>query len=288
MPVSTRLEIRRVTPAIGAEITGVDLSEPLDDETVAAIRAAWIEHLVVFFPEQPITPDQQLAFARRFGDVTEAHPVEPELEGHPQILPIDSAKDRTNFWHTDVTFMARPPTGSILQAIVLPETGGDTMWSNTQIAYDTLAEPLRHLCDHLSAWHWSEFYADEVKQGRGGMWEGERLTELRPSKHPVVRIHPESGRKGLFVNPNFTVLLDGFDKPQSDGLLNVLYQHMTEYPYTCRYHWRPGSIAFWDNRSTMHYGIDDYGEDRRVMHRVTLRGDRPYGPGQGPPANGDR
>jgi alpha-ketoglutarate-dependent taurine dioxygenase len=169
--ISTTLDIQRVSPSIGAEVRGVDISQPLPDETIAAVRAAWLEHLVLFFPDQDLTPDQQVAFASRFGEVTEGHPVE----------------------------------------------------------------------------------------------------------HPLVRVHPETGRKKLFVNPNFTVAVKGMYGLQGQGLLRMLYEHMTQYEFICRYRWRPGTLAFWDNRATMHYGIYDYGAERRVMHRVTLRGDRPAG-----------
>jgi len=265
---------------LGAEVRGVDLRD-LDDDTWGAIHAAWLEHLVLFFPDQDLTPDQQVAFAQRFGEVTEGHPVEPSLEGYKQVLPVDSIKDRTNFWHTDVTFMSRPPTGSLLYAVTLPEVGGDTMWANTRAAYDALAEPLREMCDGLVGIHYDPSYAEEIAKGAGQEWEGERVTKLWPVEHPLVRVHPETGRKNLFVNPNFTVAIKDMYGLQGQGLLKMLYDHMTQYEYVCRYRWRPGTLGFWDNRATMHYGIYDYGAERRVMHRVTLRGDRPQGVGPG-------
>jgi alpha-ketoglutarate-dependent taurine dioxygenase len=274
---TTQLDVQRVSPTIGAEVRGVDLSQSLSDEVIAAIRAAWLEHLVLFFPDQALTPDQQVAFAQRFGEVTEGHPVEPSLEGYKQVLPIDSLKDRTNFWHTDVTFMARPPTGSLLYAVTLPEVGGDTMWANTRASYDALAEPLRDMLDGLIGIHYDPSYAEEIAKGAGQEWEGERVTKLWPVEHPLVRVHPETGRKNLFVNPNFTVAIKDMYGLQGQGLLKMLYDHMTQYEYICRYRWRPGTLGFWDNRATMHYGIYDYGTERRVMHRVTLRGERPQG-----------
>ena len=277
--MGTQLEVRPVAGAIGAEVRGVDLSRALDDDVIAAIRAAWLEHLVLFFPDQGLTPQAQLAFASRFGEVTSAHPVEPALDEEPQVLPVDSAGGgRTDFWHTDVTFMARPPMASILSAVRLPEAGGDTIWANTRLAYDTLAEPLQRLCDGLAASHFVPVFATVVANGEGKEWEGAPVEEMVPVEHPVVRQHPETGRNALFVNPGFTTGITGFGPRQSADLLRLLYRHSTQPEFTCRYHWEPGSVAFWDNRATMHYGVHDYGTARRVMHRVTLRGDVPRGP----------
>ena len=275
----TTLDIRRLTPDIGAEIRGVDLSQTLDDNTIAAIRAAWLEYLVVFFPDQQLTPDAQTAFARRLGPITEGHPVEPSLPGHPSVLPIDSVKDRVDFWHTDVTYMTRPPTGSLLYAVELPDVGGDTMWITTRAAYETLAPALRELCDSLTAIHFDPHYAQVIAQGGGKQWEGKTVDRLWPVEHPVVRVHPETGRRNLFVNPQFTVGLKGFNGQQGAAFLRLLYDHMIQPQFTVRYRWTPGTLAFWDNRSTMHYGVFDYEGQHRLMHRVTLTGDRPYGPG---------
>ncbi|HXY94169.1 MAG TPA: TauD/TfdA family dioxygenase [Acidimicrobiia bacterium] len=272
------IEITPLTPEIGAEVRGVDLASDLSAETISAIRTAWLDHLVLFFPEQRLTPDTQVVFARRFGDITEGHPVEPSLPGHPNVLPIDSVKDRVDFWHTDVTFMSKPPTGSLLYAVQLPAVGGDTLWISTRAAYAALAEPLRQMCDGLTAIHYDPHYAQVIADGGGKDWEGHHVERLRPVEHPVVRVHPETGRCNLFVNPQFTVALKGFDGPQGNGLLRVLYDHMVQPRFTVRYRWHPHTLAFWDNRATMHYGVYDYEGSRRVMHRVTLEGDRPYGP----------
>jgi alpha-ketoglutarate-dependent taurine dioxygenase len=277
VPTVTRLEIRPLGPAIGAEVRGVDLAAHLSDATISAIRAAWLEHQVIFFPDQHVDPDSQLAFAQRFGEATEAHPVEPALEGHPQVLPVDSVKDRTDFWHTDVTFMSRPPMGSILSAVTLPDVGGDTMFASLGAAYETLAPPLREMCDRLVAYHYDPNYAAIIASGGGMEWEGSHIEQLFPVEHPVVRVHPETGRRGLFVNPQFTVALKDFPQAQGAALLRLLYDHATRPEFTCRYRWQPGSVGFWDNRATMHFGVYDYGDTRRVMHRVTLRGDRPAG-----------
>jgi taurine dioxygenase len=273
------LDVRPLTPTIGAEIRGIDCSADLDDATIAAIRAVWLEHLVVFFPDQQLTNDTQLEFAARFGEPTVGHPVEKTVEENPSIQPIDSVKDRTNFWHTDVTFMSRPPTASLLRAVVLPEAGGDTMWADTRAAFDSLAEPFQRFCEQLTAIHYDPYYAALVQDGQGNEWEGKKLTTLRPAQHPVVRVHPETGRRNLFVNPQFTVGLKDFPGPQSAALLRVLYDHMTQPEFIVRYRWTPGTLAMWDNRTTMHFGIYDYGDARRIMHRVILRGERPAGVG---------
>jgi taurine dioxygenase len=274
----TDLDVRPLSPTIGAELRGVDCASGLDDETVAAIRRIWLERLVVFFPDQHLDDETQIAFARRFGELTESHPVEPQVLERREVHSVESGKDRTDFWHTDITFMNRPAMASLLRSVVVPRAGGDTMWSDTRAAYETLAEPLRRLCDGLAAYHFEPFYAQAVAEGHGNVWEGKKLTRLLPATHPLVRVHPETGRKNLFVNPKFTVRITDMPEAQSDGLLRLLYDHMTRPEFVVRYHWSPGTLAMWDNRATMHFGVFDYEGDRRVMHRVTLRGDRPVGP----------
>jgi len=152
------------------------------------------------------------------------------------------------------------------------------MWADTRAAYESLAPPLQRLCDELSAFHFEPYYAQAVAEGHGNVWEGKKLTRLLPATHPVVRVHPETGRKNLFVNPKFTVRITDMSEKQSDGLLRLLYDHMASPQFVVRYHWKPDTLAFWDNRATMHFGIFDYEGERRVMHRVTLRGDQPVGP----------
>jgi alpha-ketoglutarate-dependent taurine dioxygenase len=271
-------EVRPLTTAIGAEVHGIDCAAPLSDETIAELRAAWLKWLVLFFPGQNLTSDQQIAFANRFGEVTEGHPVEKLNPEHPEVQPITSDKDRTNFWHTDVTFMADPPMASMLYSVEVPDVGGDTMWINTRAGYDALGAPLQGFCDDLVAWHYSEYYAHVVNDGGGNTWHGKKLEKLSPVQHPVVRVHPETGRRNLFVNPGFTVGVKDLPGPQGNAVLKMLYDHMIAPEFLVRYRWSAGTLAFWDNRTTMHYGIYDYGEARRVMHRVILRGDRPRGP----------
>jgi alpha-ketoglutarate-dependent taurine dioxygenase len=276
--VGASLDVRRLSPTIGAEIHGVDCAADLSDDLVAAIRKVWLDALVVFLPNQVMDDDAQIRFAQRFGEVTENHPVEDLVTERGEIHEIDSVKDRTDFWHTDITFLERPAMAAMLRALVVPDSGGDTMWCDTRAAYEALGEPLRRFCDDLTAVHYEPYYARVVSEGGGNVWEGEKLTVLEPVEHPVVRVHPETGRRNLFVNPKFTIRVRRLPRLQSDGLLRLLYEHMTQPQFLVRYHWSPGTLAFWDNRATMHFGVRDYGDARRTMHRVTLRGERPSGP----------
>ena len=276
--VATVLDVRPLSPLIGAEIHGLDLSATLDPAVVAQVRATLNTHHVIFFRDQELTPGQQVAFAAQFGEVTEAHPVIPSTTDHPSVLAIDGREDRASWWHTDVTFLDTPPMGSILYMREVPDVGGDTTWASLQDAYDRLAEPVRDLCDRLIAIHHDPWFAADVDARGGYTWDGEWREKLRPALHPVVRTHPENGRKGVFVNPQFTQMILGFSKLESAGLLDVLYRHCVQPELTCRFRWQPGSVAFWDNRACLHYALDDYGQAVRVGHRVTLRGDRPFGP----------
>ncbi len=278
MTVAAKLDIRPLTPIIGAEIHGIDISRPLDDHVVAAVRAAFNAHHVIFFRDQELSPAQQVDFASHFGEVTEAHPVQPSIEEHDQVLAIRGEADRASWWHTDVTFTDTPALGSLLYMVEAPEVGGDTMWASLQDAYDRLSEPMRQLCDQLIAIHHDPWFAAEVEENGGYTWNGEWREKLLPALHPVVRTHPENGRNGLFVNKHFTKMILGFSDTESSAILDMLYRHCVQPELTCRFRWQPGSLAFWDNRATLHYALDDYGKAPRLGHRVTLRGDKPYGP----------
>lgn len=280
MTISTSIDIRPASPLIGAEIHGVDLSRELAPGVVEGIRAALNEHHVLFFRDQSLTPEQQADFARQFGEVTEAHPVLPAIEGTPEVLAIDSREDRASWWHTDVTFVQNPPLGSILYMLECPAVGGDTMWASLQDAYDGLSKPVRELCEQLIAVHFDPWFAADADSRGGFEWDGVHHDKLLPSIHPVVRTHPENGRNGLFVNRHFTQTVLAVSDIESAGLLEMLYRQCEKPEYTCRFRWEPGSVAFWDNRATMHYAIDDYGSARRFAHRVTVRGDVPFGPAQ--------
>lgn len=278
MSVATELAVNPLSPLIGAEVEGVDLSSPLSEPVVAGIRRALNTHHVLFFRDQDLTPAQQESFARQFGEVTEGHPVIPAREDNHKVLVIDGSEDRASWWHTDITFLQQPAFGSILYMLEAPAVGGDTTWASLQDAYDRLAEPVRALCDQLIAIHFDPWFAAEVDARGGYEWHGEWHDKLLPALHPVVRTHPENGRNGLFVNPQFTQTILGLSKHESNAILDMLYRHCQQPELTCRFRWRPGSVAFWDNRATLHYALDDYGDATRVANRVTLRGDVPYGP----------
>jgi alpha-ketoglutarate-dependent taurine dioxygenase len=279
----TALDVRPISPHIGAEVHGLDLSRPLGAEVVAQVRAALCHHLVLFFPGQDLDPAHQADFARQFGEVTPAHPVIPSIEGNSEVLAIDGREDRASWWHTDVTFLGTPPLGSILHMREAPAVGGDTMWVSLQAAYDGLSEPLRALCDRLVAWHHDPWFAADVEAKGGYEWDGQWQDRLFPTSHPVVRTHPETGRNGLFVNSQFTRFIEGVSGLESDLLLELLYRHCQKPEYGCRHRWAVGDVAFWDNRATLHYALDDYGDAPRFAHRVTLRGDRPFGPARPAP-----
>ena len=294
------MRITRLTGTLGAVIDDIDVASALSDADVEAIRAALVAHRVIFFRNQNITPTEQVNFARRFGELTPAHPLVGGLDdAHPEVLVLDSldyklgvgdqrsindaqsgSEKRTSYnnrWHTDVTFSQTPPTASILAAKVIPSFGGDTLWCDLIDAYNTLAPPLQKLADELTATHdaggtFSRF-RDEDKSGENK----QKLANLAPVQHPVVRIHPESGERGLFVNPTFTAYIDGFSPEESRALLGLFYEHSIQPERVVRWSWQVGDIAFWDNRSTAHYAAADYTE-ARLMHRITLRGEQPYGP----------
>ena len=280
---SADLQLEPLGPSFGAVVHGLDLSRA-DDTQVRAVRAALTAHKVLFFAGQDLDPTAQVALGNRLGNLTASHPVVPGLDdAHPEIYALDSADEGfADVWHTDVTFVRRPPLGSVLRAVVLPPTGGDTTWADSQLAYASLSEPVRDLADRLVAVHDGNrefgYYLAQRRSGEGSLWEGERYRRLEPVEHPVVRVHPETGRKGLFVNPGFTSHLVGLSDAESRGILDLLYAHLTKPEHLVRHRWQTGDVAMWDNRSTLHYANRDYGTARRVMHRVTLAGDEPVGP----------
>ncbi|WP_433343925.1 TauD/TfdA dioxygenase family protein [Streptomyces sp. CA-253872] len=275
------LRLTPLGPRFGAEVHGIDLGR-LDDGQVAAVRAALVAYKVLFVRGQDIDDAAQIAFGRRLGEVTAGHPVHDSGGVPDEVYALDSQDNGfADVWHTDVTFVARPPAISVLRAVVLPPTGGDTSWADSQAAYESLTPGLRALIDPLTAVHDGsrEFgYYLAQRRGRGNVWDGEVFQDLSPVEHPVVRVHPESGRRGLFVNPGFTSHIAGVSEYESRGILDILYAHLTKPEHTIRHRWQPGDVALWDNRATSHYANRDYGEQHRVMHRITLRGDVPVGP----------
>jgi alpha-ketoglutarate-dependent taurine dioxygenase len=283
------LDVNPLSGTIGAVIRGLDLRD-LDDHTVAAIRRVWLDRRVVFFPDQQLDPDSHQAFASRFGELTEGHPIIPGLDGSPNVFEIDYTRARTIYanygdiatrkqgldWHTDVTFVKRPPLGSILRAVVVPPAGGDTLFSDQQAAFEDLSPALQAFLLALTAVHdgRAQFAAalDHVGEGQ---WEGKPLPALEPVVHPVVRTHPETGARALFVNPGFTSHIVELERAESNALLSYLYAHSVRPEFTVRYHWSEGDVGFWDNRVTQHSVVGDFGSHHRVIQRVTLKGDEP-------------
>lgn len=280
----TRIEVAPIAGALGAEVRGVDLSQPLDDATLTDIRKAFLDYSVIFFRDQELTPDQLKNFGRHFGTLN-IHPYVTPLEGHPEIIPIiKEPEDQANFgggWHSDVSFMEEPALGSVLYALETPEVGGDTLFANQYLAYDRLSDGMKAMLGPLRAVHSpSSQYApggesDRNNARRKGM--NVAVTDAAQTKvtHPVVRTHPETGRKALYVNAAFTERFEGMRRTESRPLLEYLFDWATREEFTCRFRWRPGSIAFWDNRCVQHYALNDYHGQRREMRRVTINGDRP-------------
>lgn len=274
-------EARPLTGTCGAEIVGLDLAAPLRPETIGRIRETLAERGVVFFRDQSLTPAQQLAFSRQFGDIV-VNPVYGHVPGHPEIMPVvKEATDRYNIgdtWHSDMSYMEVPPLGSVLYARDVPPYGGDTLFANMTVAYDALPDGLKRMLEGLHALHSDRFLTARVKERNAG-----RSTRLREdlgerelsALHPVVRTHPESGRRSLYVNYPFTWAFEGMTREESLPLLNQLIAHATRPEFCCRFRWQQGSIAFWDNRCAMHYACNDYQGMRREMHRVTIAGTRP-------------
>jgi taurine dioxygenase len=278
---ATRFELRPITAHIGAEVHGVDLERAADDEELMLeLRDALAEHLVLFFRDQHnVTPEGQARFARWFGPF-EHHAFATPLDGHPDVVVLDQTtpqKDGANSWHSDSSFMEHPALGSVLRAVQLPPLGGDTCWASMYLAYDALSEPMKRMLDGLVAYH--DILVPLEKAIAGGHSVSADLDTIRkqwpPMAHPVVRTHPWTGRKLLYVNNNFTTRIDGLTKEENAAVLPYLLAHIQRPDFQVRFRWQPGSVAFWDNRCTQHYAVPDYTGHRRVMHRVTLTGERP-------------
>ncbi|PWD44816.1 taurine dioxygenase [Gordonia paraffinivorans] len=276
------LDIDEFGPHFGAEIRGIDVAQATDDQ-VRAIRQALIEYKVIVLRDQNLDDASHIEFGNRLGELTTGHPVWDSGDVPDEVYELDSADNGfADVWHTDVTFMPRPPMGSILRPVVLPRNGGDTNWADAELAYSSLSEPVRRLVDGLTAVHDGNrefgYYLRHKRKGQGNTWDGREVTELVPVSHPVVRVHPETGRKALFVNPGFTSHIEGVSEFESRAILDMLYAHITKPEHIVRHRWRAGDLVLWDNRNTLHYANRDYGDNRRIMHRITLRGDVPVGP----------
>lgn len=277
------LSLAPLTGTLGAEVHDVDLAR-VDTATLSSIDAALVEHGVLVFRDQRLTKADQVALARGLGEPTLAHPIVPGPDDHPEILELDAAAGGRNArWHTDVTFVVTPPRASILYGETIPAYGGDTQWADMRAAYDRLALPLRDMVAQLDAVHrvsplayWGEPF-DTALTRDDAMALARKAADLPAVIHPVVRVHPETGRPNLFVNPGFTTHVVGLSRIESDGLLAMLYAHSTQPEMVYRHQWRTGDLVIWDNRCTMHYAVDDYDTAPRRVRRVTLRGDAPRG-----------
>lgn len=276
-----RIEVVPTGEALGAEIRGVDLSATMDDATFADIHAAWLEHLVLFFRDQRITPGDQARFARRFGEL-DTYPFVQPVEGHPEVIPIVKEPDGLfNFggaWHTDTTYTEKPPQATMLRAIEVPGEGGDTMFANMYAAWEKLPEPKKALLRRTQG-----VFTPSKVHGKQGYYSRAdypmtKAEELDPEfrvRHPVARTHPETGRTALYFSAPHMEGFTDMAEEESRELLGFLFEHATRRENTVRFQWRPDSIALWDNRCVQHYALNDYHGHRRVMHRVTIKGDRP-------------
>lgn len=270
---------KRISGALGAEIEGIDLSRPLSAETLAGLRSAWLEHLVILFRNQPLTPAQFMAFAESIGTPVD-YPMVKGIEGYPKIIEVKKLEhERVNFggiWHSDTAYLDHPPMASMLLAREVPPAGGDTLFADMYRAWDALSDGMKAMLRPLKAVNSSakadvsKTREDRIRTDGRGAAAADFIAE-----HPVARTHPETGRIALYVNAGHTLRFSGMSEEESRPLLEYLFAHQTRPEFTCRFAWQPGSIALWDNRCTQHYPLNDYHGQRRVMHRITLAGDRP-------------
>lgn len=277
MPV----QIVPLTRAIGAVVEGVDLAQPLSGDLLGLIRRALLDHKVIFFQDQHITAVQHRDFAARFGDL-HTHPLYPGVPEAPELFILDNHPGNptdNDAWHTDISFIETPPMGSILYAQHLPPLGGDTLWSDMRLAYEALSSPMRDFLAALDGVH--DFARGFPTRGivataAGADKHAAEMQKHPPVLHPVVRTHPETGADGLFVNYGFTERLKGLRRKESDAILALLFAHIQQPEFLVRWRWRENDVAFWDNRVTQHYAVNDYLPHRRVMNRATILGDRPF------------
>lgn len=264
------IEVEPLTPTIGATIHGADLTKPLSDEMFNEIHDAWMAHLVIFFRNQPMSPEQHLDFGRRFGEL-HIHPAAPFAHGDPELMIVrtdeNSFRNNGSGWHSDVSADEEPPLGSILHLHTAPSKGGDTLFANMYAAYDALSEPVKTLLGDLTALHESDytgFYGDHEPQ-----------RAFPKASHPVIRTHPVTGKKALFVNNGFTRRIEGVTPAESRALLDFLFEHIKHPAFQCRFPWQENSVAMWDNRCTQHMAVWDYFPEVRSGIRVTVKGDKP-------------
>ena len=279
--MNERVTFTALGPYIGAQVSDIDLSRPLSDAQFEQLYHGLLRHQVLFLRNQLITPEQQRALAIRFGDL-HIHPVYPHAEGVEEIIVLDTHQDNppdNDNWHTDVTFIETPPAIAILASKLLPDNGGDTLWSSGIAAYDALSEPFKQLLNGLQAEHDFKKSFQEYKyrktEEEHQRWQ-QAVAKHPPVQHPVIRTHPVSGRKALFVNEGFTTRLLGLSEKESEALLGFLFWHTAKPEFQVRWRWQPNDVAIWDNRVTQHYANADYYPARRIMHRATVLGDKPF------------
>ena len=278
-PPGAPFEVEQLGAHLGAQIHGLDLRQDMSPDTFAAFEAALIEHKVLVLRDQPLSTAQHVALSRRFGEL-EVHPMRPQGE-FPEILVLDNHKDNpvlsTDVWHSDTTFRKNPTKYTILRCQIMPKLGGDTLWADMEAAYGGLSEPFRRMIDGLRAVHDFQNFRVLFKNTDEDRAKLRRMEELFPNpSHPVVRTHPVSGRKSLYVNPQFTLRIEGLEPMESRALLDVLFAQAQVPEYQFRLRWAPGTIVFWDNRSTQHYAANDYYPERRRMERTAVVGDVPF------------
>ncbi len=271
------LEVRPIAGALGAEIQGVDLASPLESEVLREVQRAFLAHLVIFFQEQELPPEKLLSFARQLGEPME-YPQMRGLPGFPLITPvIKRVHERVNFggvWHSDTAYLERPPSATMLYAVEVPPSGGDTLFANQYLAYETLSPGLKEAIDPLIGVNTSaKAQISETREDR--LREADETMKVMISKHPVVRTHPETGRRALYVNLGHTLHFQGWPQEESRPLLDYLFRPQVKPEFTCRFRWLQRSLALWDNRCTLHNPVNDYQGYKRVMHRITLAGDKP-------------
>lgn len=275
------IDVKPVAGALGAEIEGADLSADLDNETFDDIHQAFLDHQVIFFRDQHLTPEIHKAFGRRFGTLN-IHPYVKGMDGHPEIMEIvKEPGEQINFgggWHSDMSFLEKPALGSMLYAREVPAYGGDTLFASQYLAYETLSGGMKALLDGLTAVHSAEREygrAGHSAQTRESMQVDQAGDDVPSYLHPVVRTHPETGRKALYVNRAFTIKFKDMTRTESRPLLDFLCDHATREEFTCRFRWTENALAFWDNRCVQHFALNDYHGQRRHMQRVTIDGDKP-------------
>lgn len=273
------LEILPIAGALGAEIHGIDLANDLGREDLECLRNLLNEHEVIFFRDQDISPARQKALALAFGPL-QTHPAYDTVEGFPEITILESTPDKPTkieVWHSDMTFRQHPPMGTVLKSVIVPPRGGDTLWSSMTAAYNGLSPHMQTFLEGLTAVHdFSHGFRESLAEPGGQERLAEAVAANPPVQHPVIRTHPETGKRVIFVNALFTTHIQGVTPAESRAILSFLFEHITTAEYTCRFKWQPNSIAIWDNRSTQHKPINDYFPAPRRLQRITIDGDKPY------------